>query len=461
MKHIKLAYLGGGSKGWARVFMNDLALCEDLSGQIALYDIDPEAAGRNQKIGERINAHPDARSKWDYRVCEKLEDALTGADFVACSILPGTLDEMAWDVHTPEGFGILQSVGDTVGPGGVLRAMRTVPIYESFARAIRTCCPNAWVINLTNPMSICVKTLYDVFPEIKAFGCCHEVFHAQDFLCCVIHEELGVPRPDRKELTVDTSGINHFTWITRASWKGRDVLALLPSFMEKFYDRGYCEQKGKAPWDFRSDPFCYGNKVKMDLYRRFGALAAAGDRHLVEFLPKSWYLSSREAPEQWLYHLTAVDFRKADQRRKIEETNALAQGLQPISIQKSDEELIDLMKAILGLGPVVSNANTINRGQMAQLPLGAVVETNHVFAEDSVQPIVARPLPSGAAALVERNCRNIENTYAAIKARDLQALLEVFLAQPLCEGLSLPAGERLFRQMVEGTRKYLEPFYRL
>ena len=159
MKHIKLAYLGGGSKGWARVFMNDLALCEDLSGQIALYDIDPEAAGRNQKIGERINAHPDARSKWDYRVCEKLEDALTGADFVACSILPGTLDEMAWDVHTPEGFGILQSVGDTVGPGGVLRAMRTVPIYEAFARAIRTCCPNAWVINLTNPMSICVKTL--------------------------------------------------------------------------------------------------------------------------------------------------------------------------------------------------------------------------------------------------------------------------------------------------------------
>lgn len=461
VKTIKLAYIGGGSKAWARVFMNDLALTEGLEGEIALYDIDVQAARRNQQIGSRINAHPDALSRWDYVVYEDLEEALTGADFVACSILPGTFDEMASDVHAPESHGIFQSVGDTVGPGGVLRAMRTVPLYEQFARAIAKCCPNAWVINLTNPMSICVKTLYDVFPGIKAFGCCHEVFHAQEFLCCVIQEELGVPRPSRKELTVDTCGINHFTWITRASWQGTDVLKLVPAFAEKFYDRGYCEWKGRAPWDFQNDPFSYGNKVKMDLFRRFGALAAAGDRHLVEFLPRSWYLENREAPEQWLFHLTSVDFRRADQKKKMDESRLMAEGRMPIQLRRSDEELIDLMKAVLGLGPVISNANTPNRGQMAQLPLGAVVETNHVFAEDSVQPVVARPLPAGAAALVERNCRNIESTYAAIKARDLQALLEAFLTQPLCEGLSPTAGEKLFREMVQSTRRYLEPFYDL
>ena len=186
VKHIKLAYIGGGSKAWARVFMNDLALTEGIGGEIALYDIDLPAARQNQRIGKFINAHPDALSRWEYVVYETLEEALSGADFVACSILPGTLDEMASDVHAPEKYGIFQSVGDTVGPGGVLRAMRTVPLYEQFGRAIAKCCPDAWVINLTNPMSICVKTLYDVFPEIKAFGCCHEVFHAQDFLCCVI-----------------------------------------------------------------------------------------------------------------------------------------------------------------------------------------------------------------------------------------------------------------------------------
>lgn len=461
MKHIKLAYIGGGSKAWARVFMNDLALSEGMTGEIALYDIDLEAARRNQKIGQRINEHPDTLSQWDYVVYDDLEKALTGADFVACSILPGTFDQMASDVHAPEAYGIFQSVGDTVGPGGVLRAMRTVPLYEGFARAIAKCCPNAWVINLTNPMTACVKTLYDVFPGIKAFGCCHEVFHAEDFLCCVLKEELGVPRPDRHEVTVDASGINHFTWITEATWQGMDVLKLLPSFMEKFYDRGYGEHKDKAPDDFMSDPFSYGNKVKMDLFRRFGALGAAGDRHLVEFLNKNWYLANREAPEKWLFHLTTVDYRKADMRRKIEESRQIAEGRLPVKPTRSDEELIQLMKAILGFGTVVSNANTVNRGQMADLPLGTVVETNHVFSENSVKPIVTNRLPGTVTTLVAQNARNIENTYYGIKERNLNKIFEAFMAQPLCAELSYAQGEELFARMVLNTREYLDPFFDL
>lgn len=191
-KQIKIAYIGGGSKQWARVFMSDLAVSEDLSGQIALYDIDQEAARRNAAIGQRINENPVTRSKFQYLVCPTLEEALENADFVIISILPGTFREMRSDVHTPEKYGVYQAVGDTVGPGGVLRAMRTVPIYEEFARKIRDICPNAWVLNLTNPMSICTKVLYDVFPGIKAFGCCHEVFHAQEFLTCVLRETRGI-----------------------------------------------------------------------------------------------------------------------------------------------------------------------------------------------------------------------------------------------------------------------------
>jgi len=153
-KRIKIAYIGGGSKMWARIFMNDLALAEGIFGEIDLYDIDLEAARRNQKIGERINENPACMSKWDYVVQEKIEDALHGADFVIISILPGTFEEMISDVHAPEAYGIYQSVGDTKGPGGVLRAMRTVPIFEGFASKIKECCPEAWVINFTNPMSI-------------------------------------------------------------------------------------------------------------------------------------------------------------------------------------------------------------------------------------------------------------------------------------------------------------------
>ena len=303
------------------------------------------------------------------------------------------------------------------------------------------------MINLTNPMTLCCKTLFDVFPEIRAFGCCHEVFNAEEFLCCVIREELGVPRPDRHELVIDASGINHFTWITEARWRDTDVLSLLPGFIEKYYEKGYCEKPGIAPDGFRSDPFLYGNKVKMDLFLKYGVLAAAGDRHLVEFLPNSCYLSGPEAAEKWLYHLTTVDYRKEDQRKKIAESEAIAAGLLPAQPKRSSEELIELMKAILGFGPVISNANTVNSGQMRDLPLGTVVEVNHVFDNDSVRPIVANPLPAPVVDLIRPCVESLEECYAGIKARDMDRVFEAFMAQPMLAGLSRAEGDKLFSEM--------------
>lgn len=461
MKNIKLAYIGGGSKQWARVFMGDLAFVEGLSGEIALYDIDKDAAIRNKLIGERINKLDNVISKWNYVVCDTLKECLQGADFVVCSILPGTFDEMEADVHLPEKYGVYQSVGDTVGPGGVLRAMRTVPVYEGFARAIAEFCPNAWVINFTNPMTICTQTLYDVFPKIKAFGCCHEVFHAQDFLCAVAHEVLGVPRPDRHEIYTDASGINHFTWITEANYKGEDLLKLLPAFMEKYYESGYSERLGIDPFDFKNDYFLYGNKVKMDLFRRYGVLAAAGDRHLVEFVNSSWYLASPETAKKWLFNLTPVSFRKRQQRERIEESVAMANGKKPVSVAKSNEEACDLIQAVLGMKKVVSNVNIPNVGQMTDMPKGAVVETNCVFDSDSVKPVVAKPLPVAVADLVYRNAVNINNCYDGIKHRDLEEIFQSFVNQPLCSSLQLDHARTLFCEMITATKQYLEGFYDL
>lgn len=461
MVKIKIAYIGGGSKLWARVFMNDLALAEGLCGEIALYDIDIPAAERNRKIGGKINECENTVSKWDYRVYSELGEALDGADFVACSILPGTFDEMEADVHLPEKYGIYQSVGDTVGPGGILRAMRTVPIYEGFAKAIKEHCPDAWVINLTNPMTVCTKTLYDAFPQIKAFGCCHEVFHAQEFLCCAAAELFGVSKPTRHQMKIDACGVNHFTWITEANFEGRDMLKALPEFIDRYYDEGYCEQIGFKPQDFRGDnPFLYGNKVKMDLFRRFGVLAAAGDRHLVEFMNNSWYIDSPDDADKWLYHLTTVGYRKNDMVQKIAQSERIANGEEKIEVKKSDEEVVELIKALLGLiPPLVSNANMPNVGQMRDMPLGAVVETNCVFSRGSVKPITAKPLPADVSALVLRNCLNIENTFYGIKNRDIRAIFEAFANQPLCSKLSIDDAKTLFGEMTAKTRDYLKEYF--
>ena len=130
-KELKIAYIGGGSRGWAWGFMTDLAMDPDLCGTLRLYDID----------------RTEAVSRWSFEVSDTLEDALVGADFVVISILPGTFREMESDVHLPERVGVWQPVGDTVGAGGFMRAMRTVPMFVTIGEAIRDFAPDAWVIN--------------------------------------------------------------------------------------------------------------------------------------------------------------------------------------------------------------------------------------------------------------------------------------------------------------------------
>lgn len=457
---VRIAYIGGGSKQWARVFMNDLALTGGLCGEIVLFDIDASAAERNRKIGERISEKAETVSKWRYRVAETLPEALHGADFVIISILPGTFDDMRSDVHTPEEFGIYQSVGDTAGPGGVLRAMRTVPAFEGFARAIRDICPNAWVLNFTNPMSICVKTLHDVFPGIHAFGCCHEVFHAQDFLGYVAAKMLDIPRPDRHEITTDVSGVNHFTWITDARWQGNDLLALLPAFMEQYYEDGCCTAVGADRFAFRNDYFACGNKVKMDLFRRFGALSAAGDRHLAEFFPGSWYLASKEAPEEMAFSLTPVSFRIRQQAERVAESEEMAAGIRKIDLKKSSEEAVELLCTIAGAHPaMLSNVNMPNLGQMPGYPSGAIVETNCVFSENTVRPITALPLPKPVDAWVRHASDAIDTLYDGIRRRDLDEIFEAFLRQALCMRLSPADGRRLFSKMARNTFACLEKDY--
>lgn len=457
MKKIKIAYIGGGSKMWARVFMNDLALAENLSGEIGLYDIDLEAANRNKKIGERINACENTISKFDYVVYDTIEGVLENADFVVMSILPGTFEEMRSDVHAPEKYGVYQSVGDTAGPGGVLRAMRTVPIYQEFAKKVKEICPDAWVINFTNPMSICVKALYDTFPEIKAFGCCHEVFHTQDFLCCILEEELGIKKPNRKEIYTDVSGINHFTWITKAKYGDIDILEHLPAFMEKHYEEGFYENGDKE--QYKTDTFAYSNRVKMNMYKTFGVLGAAGDRHLVEFMNNKWYLADKETVDKWKFALTTVDFRIKQMNERIEESIALAEGKQPVEVKKSNEEAVELMKALLGFETRVSNVNMPNRGQMPDMPLGAIVETNAVFSNNQVNPVTAAPLPTAAKNLVLRGLYNIEDCYEGIKNRDFTQIFTSFVNQPLCATLSKEDAVELFKEMVLNTRAYLDAYY--
>ncbi len=452
-QHLRVAYIGGGSRGWAWNFMGDLAAEPDMGGTVLLYDIDRPAADANEIIGNKIEALPEAVGRWEYKAAATLEEALTGADFVVISILPGTFDEMEVDVHLPERLDVWQSVGDTAGPGGIVRALRTLPMFVPIAEGIRKCCPDAWVINYTNPMSLCVQVLYHIFPEIKAFGCCHEVFGTQELLAAAVSDILGVEKPTRKDIHVNVTGINHFTWFTKASYRDIDLFPLYKTFSDKYYDSGF--QLGSDNW--MNSHFACGHRVKFDLFRRYGAITAAGDRHLAEFMPGDEYLKDPDTAHRWMFTLTPVSWRKEDLKNRLAKSRGLVSGEIPAAVKPSGEEGVLLMKAILGLGRMVSNVNLPNRGQIPNLPLGSVVETNAVFARDSVQPVLAGPLPEDLRRLIAPHTENHLRTLQAALTWDRALLVDALMADPnlAAKHPDRAAVEKLAEDMLEGTRAYL------
>jgi alpha-galactosidase/6-phospho-beta-glucosidase family protein len=447
---VNIAYIGGGSRLWAWRLMADLALEEQLSGTIKLYDIDFESALENEQMGNLFSAHTAAKGKWRYQAVRSLKEALEGADFVVLSILPGTMEEMASDVHLPEKYGIYQPVGDTAGPGGIMRTLRTIPIYAGFAAAIKEFAPEAWIINYTNPMALCVRTLYEVFPQVKVFGCCHEVFSTQELLAAVVEDQLGVKGVTRAAIRTNVVGINHFTWIDQASYRGTDLFPVYRRFVDKHFEAGFATP-GKGPWT--KNVFNCGNRVKFDLFRRYGLIAAAGDRHLVEFLPP-WYLKDLETVKSWQFHLTGIDFRRARLAEANQERREIITGKKEPKLEASGEEGVKLIKALLGLGDYVANVNLPNQGQMPDLPQGAVVETNALFRLNSVQPVVCRRMPPAISALVSRQVCNQETVLQAALTKDRTLAFKAFVNDPLVT-IGLQEAEELFDQMLKNTKKYL------
>lgn len=446
---INIAYIGGGSRGWAWGLMNDLALDGQVSGEVRLFDIDFEAAHNNEIIGNSLMAHPSAVSEWRYKAVAKIEEALTGADFVVISITPGSLREMGSDVHTPEKYGIYQSVGDTTGPGGMVRALRTIPIYAGIAEAVKKYCPEAWVINYTNPMTLCVRTLYRVFPEIKAFGCCHEVFGAQELLAETLKEFRDIEVPGRGDIMVNVLGINHFTWIDRAMYGGLDLLPVFKEFTDKYHESGF---EGPAP-DAADAYMESGQRVKMDLFKRYGIIAAAGDRHLAEFCPP-WYLKDPETVIEWQFRLTPVSYRMKEAEKKIAISKKLAAGEEKRELYPSQEEGVLQIKALLGLHEMVTNINMPNIGQITGIPLDCVVETNACIFRDTIVPLMAGRLPDEVNSLVLRQVYNQETILKAGLKKDKELAFRAFANDALMT-LGIRDAGKLFGEMLENTKSYL------
>lgn len=451
---VAIAYVGGGSRDWAVKLMGDLALSERLSGELRLYDLDFAAASHNAALGTAIFGRPESRGGFVVRALPGLDEALAGADFVVVSIEPGPTEARYADLEIPARYGIPQSVGDTVGPGGLLRALRAIPLMIHIGRKIAELCPGARVINYTNPMTLCVAALYDAAPSIVAWGCCHEVFAVRERTALFVAKELDLPMPPpRAEIEADIAGVNHFTFARSLRWCGEDFLPLLRRRADELVAaNGGRFPDGRALARRRRDReewFDCEGYVGLEFLRRFGVLGAAGDRHLAEFVP--WFLRDEDSLNAYGVPLTPYAWRIA--RRDAARPGADEIAARPLA--PSGEEGVAQIEALLGFGKLISNLNLPNRGQWADAPSGHVVETNVCVDGGSIAPLAFGSLPPAVAALESRIMAEQTLVLEAAKARDFGMALEALLLDPLVH-LAPSEAEAMLREMVGAAAPWLE-----
>ena len=439
MENTRICIIGGGSRQWAIRFLMDLSLQNKIGAHVALYDIDKKAAENNKEVAERI-FRINGKSHLSVSVASTLDEGLKGVDFIIIAIEPGVIDIRKYDLELPEEYGIYQSVGDTTGPGGLMRAWRALPIFFDFARAIEKNAPNAWVINYTNPMTLCMAALYKAYPGIKALGCCHEVFGTENFIASLIAKKEGIETPDRRDIMVDVSGLNHFTFVTKALYKGVDYIpylkemvkdpATFPDLTEKAKKR---VEDGK--W-FESD-----HLVALSFLRDFGTLGAAGDRHLAEFVP--FFLNSDE--EAWRYGFvrTPFSYRVVEDKRK----KSKVYTDEELVAAPSDEEGVDILLSLFGERTLKTNINVPNRGQVRYLKEGHIVESNGYISADSIVPIVSTDPTLSVQSMVRRVEAEQDIALEAIWNNDMDLLFQAFISDPLVN-INVDKAHELFNRMI-------------
>jgi galacturan 1,4-alpha-galacturonidase len=456
MKHseysipVKIAYLGGGSLNWALNLMSDLAQDTRLAAEVRLYDLDMSAVRRNEQIGRRYGA-VSAGVPAKYRAVRRIEDALDQADIVIISILPGSFEDMANDINIPERFDIRQAVGDTVGPGGFVRAMRAVPQLLEIGEAIRTYAPEAFVCNLTNPMSILTGALYRAFPEIKCWGECHEVTKLRKIVAWIANGDAGERICDFRDVHVNVLGINHCTFVDQISLADKNMKPAYQDFAETHARSGWTENES-TPANEYARYFDDRNRVKFDLFERFGVAAAAGDRHLAEFFPASDYLDEHE---KWAFGLTPVSFRVRHQESRRRYAEQLATGSLRPEARRSDEALIDQIVALMGGGRHVSNANLPNRGQIHGFAQGSIVETNVSFDCGEIRPVYAGWLPPDLETTLADHSNRQMKLLTVLTEGNYRDLFPLFHSDPLVRELPEKAASRMFKEMVAATAHLL------
>lgn len=451
-KEITIAYIGGGSMEFGRKLISALAAEEAFCGTVQIYDTVKQFAIANEAIGNRMRELQGCRSGLIYIATETLDEALRNADFVIISIAPGEFEERLLDIAMPEEQGIYQSTGDYSGPAGIIRALRAAPQYIKIAERIRAVCPEAWVISMTSPAQVCMDALYRTFPEIKAVGCPSHLSGTQELLAELAGREFHGRTVSRRDIKHYISGIDGFSFVIEPCLDGENITPIFERYANTYIKSGY-ERK---PNEYRTNLYASANLVKFDLFRRYGLIPAVPDRIAADFCPP-WYLKSPKVAIDWKFNLTSVNFLKKRRADKLSEQQGLISGENTLPIGGTACDCPAMIKALSGLGNLITPANLPNKHQIENLPEGAIVQTSALFSKNSLKPIICGALPEDLKTLMMRHIGNYSAITRAVSEKNIDIAFNAFLNDPLMT-LDIDSARNLFNSMLSYSESSLEWF---
>jgi alpha-galactosidase len=435
----KVAFIGAGSIGFTRGLVRDLLtfpLLQDAT--IALMDIDTERLEFARKSVQRIIDLGNYPARIETTMDRA--EALQGADAVMVTILAGSTDVWRYDIEIPKQFGVDINVGDTRGPSGIFRALRTIPVMVDIAHDMERYCPNATMLNYTNPMAMLCRAMQHE-SKIRLTGLCHSVQGTAGMLAGWI----GAPMD---EITYTCAGINHMAWYLDFRWNGKDAYPLIHHAVSTNQDV-YNEEI-----------------VRNEMFLHLDYYVTESSGHNSEY---NWWFRKRPDliekycihgtgwnPGEYAYILKEYQQRNHSWKEEVEQWYA---SDNPISLERGLEYAAYIVNALQGGEPFQFNGNVPNTNLITNLPQGACVEVPVWVSKKGFEPVHVGALPPQCAALTNLSAQIEEMAVEAALTGDPRLVFHAILHDPLTAAvLSMAEIKQMVNQMFEQNRAYLPQF---
>jgi alpha-galactosidase len=424
----RIAFIGAGSIEFTRDLLGDLLTFDDLGAlHVALHDIDPERLETAEAMARwtagQLGGEPTFSTHLDRR------EALEGADFAINMIQVGGHAATLLDFEIPARHGLRQTIADTLGIGGIFRALRTIPVMLGIGRDMAELCPDAWLLNYTNPMAMLCQAYAHGSPHTKIVGLCHSVQHTTRQLA----EYVGVPF---EEVTFLGAGVNHQSFILRFERDGEDLYPRLDAAIA-------------------ADPELQ-RKVRVEMYRRFGYFPTESSEHSAEYLP--WLMRDEAALAGFRIPVDEYVRRSEENLELYADLKERLRDGRGFEIERSVEYAPLIVHAMVTGQPQVIYGNLVNDGLIDNLPAGACVEVPCLVDDTGVQPTHVGALPAQCAALNRTFLNVVELTVRAALEGSRAHVYHAAMLDPNASGsLGLDTIQAICDELIEAHGDALPP----